>query len=145
MFEIDNKILTVKLNENFYGNYLSCLFAMTLDFLQVNEIKNRYFFQSYKLSNLANTIFFRPRCGDGLWVLYLLPISIVISVIRHPIIASDTYKLISLCCIGFVISSIEIWYKKFISQKLNILSFGNFFGTFLTAFAAHIYLQKGMI
>lgn len=76
-------------------------------------------------------------------MLFLLPLSIIISVIRHPLTAMPTYKLISLCSIGFMVASIMILYKIFKSQKLTILNMGNLFGTILTSLVIHAHLQTG--
>lgn len=90
-------------------------------------------------------ICFRPGAGSGLWVLFLLPISIMVSVIKHPIVVMPIYKLTSLCCIGFVITSLQICSKIYRSQQLKVLSFGNLLGTMFTTVAIHTYLHKGTI
>lgn len=75
--------------------------------------------------------------------MFLLPISILISAIRHPLTAMPTYKLTALCSIGIMVASIVILYKIYKDQKLTILNVGNLFGAVLTALVIQAYLQTG--
>lgn len=111
-------------------------------FFQINDIKPRYNHFRF-LQYLLTLICFRPGADNGGWVLFLLPLSIIISAIRHPLTAMATYKLISLCSIGLMVASIMILYKIFKGHKLTILNKGHVFGTILTAFVIHAHLQRG--
>lgn len=85
----------------------------------------------------------RAGAGNGAWVLCLLPISIIASAMRHPIILTPTYKLISLCCIGFLTTSLIIAYKTYKMQVIKALNIWTLLNAALTTFIIHIYFWKG--
>lgn len=97
----------------------------------------------YLLLICKGDIYCRPGAEDGLWVLFLLPVSVITSMIQNPIILSETYKFVSLCCIGIILASIIIAYKKYKKQRLNVFNYGALLGAVVTTLIIHIFLGKG--
>ncbi|XP_018566996.1 dolichol kinase [Anoplophora glabripennis] len=86
----------------------------------------------------------RPKADNGLWVLFLLPLSLIISSLRHPVVLTPTYKLSSLLSIGLILTSIVIVFHKREDQKLKIINKWNMLILLLTILF-HIFLEKGLI
>nr|CAI5818600.1 unnamed protein product [Callosobruchus analis] len=85
----------------------------------------------------------RPGAGSGLWVLFLLPLAVIISTVKHPIIATPTYKLAALLCTGFILTSIIITYQKYKIRRLKIVSLWTLLAVGVTSGLFQICIRKG--
>ncbi|KAG5885892.1 hypothetical protein JTB14_019151 [Gonioctena quinquepunctata] len=92
-----------------------------------------------------NNMKVRPDADEGIWVLFLLPLSIIISTLKHPIISTPTYKLASLVCMGMVFTSIVISFHNFKNQKLKVFSIWTLLASATTSVLFFICLHKGLI
>ncbi|KAJ8960605.1 hypothetical protein NQ318_013897 [Aromia moschata] len=68
----------------------------------------------------VNDIKTRPNAGDGVWVLFLLPVSLIVSSFKHPIVLTPTYKLSSILSTGLLLTSALVAFQKYKNQKLRI-------------------------
>ncbi|KAJ8965414.1 hypothetical protein NQ314_004167 [Rhamnusium bicolor] len=84
----------------------------------------------------------RPNAADGVWVLYLLPLSLIISTIKHPIIATPTYKLASLLSTGLLLTSAVIAVQKSKNQRLKIINTWTILVLLLTSVLFHVCFHK---
>nr|CAH7730740.1 unnamed protein product [Callosobruchus chinensis] len=96
-----------------------------------------------QVNNLVEEIKTRPGAGSGLWVLFLLPSAVIISTVKHPIIATPTYKLAALLCTGFILTSIIITYQKYKIQRLKIINLWTLLAVGVTSALFQVCLQKG--
>ncbi|XP_050293583.1 dolichol kinase [Anthonomus grandis grandis] len=92
---------------------------------------------------VKNNFSARPSTGRGLWVLFLLPISLIISLIRHPITVTPTYKLATLVSFTLLCNSLYIVIKCFKREKLKILNTYSTFIAISTGCLFHVCLHKG--
>ncbi|KAJ8985327.1 hypothetical protein NQ317_008357 [Molorchus minor] len=84
----------------------------------------------------------RPNANDGVWVLFLLPVSLIISTLKHPIVSTPTYKLSSLLSVGLILISTVISFQRHKNQRLKILNTWTILAFLLTSFLFHICLHK---
>lgn len=71
---------------------------------------------------ILNEIQARPGASDGLWILFLLPLSIILSALKNPFVLTTTYKLTSLMCIGLIFTSFVILLQNRQIKKIKTFS-----------------------
>ncbi|XP_056637122.1 dolichol kinase [Diorhabda sublineata] len=94
---------------------------------------------------IRNNIKQRPNSDSGLWVLFLLPISVILSTLKHSIIATPTYKLASLVCTGMIIVSVIITIQKYKNKILTILTPWTVIAFLIITLLFHISLEKDLV
>ncbi|XP_057654166.1 dolichol kinase [Diorhabda carinulata] len=94
---------------------------------------------------IRNNIKQRPNSDTGLWVLFLLPISVILSTLKHSIIATPTYKLASLVCTGMIIVSVIITIQKYKNKILTILAPWTVIAFLIITLLFHISLGKDLV
>ncbi|CAH1119357.1 unnamed protein product [Phaedon cochleariae] len=92
-----------------------------------------------------NKITVRPGADSGLWALFLLPLSVIISTIKHSIIATPTYKLASLVCMGMMLTSVIISMQKWKNQKLKVINIWIVLASLFTTSLCLLCLHKGFV
>ncbi|CAH1112968.1 unnamed protein product [Psylliodes chrysocephalus] len=94
---------------------------------------------------LKNDFQLRAGSRSGLWMLFLLPLSIIISAFKHSITTTPTYKLASLICTGMVLVSFTIILQRNKNQKLNLLNIWNIGALIVTSVLFHMCFQRGWL
>ncbi|KAL1506238.1 hypothetical protein ABEB36_005635 [Hypothenemus hampei] len=77
---------------------------------------------------MKNSFVTRPNAGNGLWVFLLLPISLIVSSLKHPIILTPTYKVTTTLLPSLICNSAYIimqCYKNKKISSLNVWSLGS--------------------
>ncbi|CAH1285331.1 unnamed protein product [Diabrotica balteata] len=93
----------------------------------------------FRINNL------KPRptsSSNGLWIQFLLPLSVIISVFKHSITTTPTYKLASLICTGMIFVSLIISMQKYRKQRLKVFSLWTILALAATSALFHICLHK---
>lgn len=87
-------------------------------------------------------LIFRPNAGTGIWVLFLLPTSILIALFKNPQILSHTYKLATIASIGIIITNIILLTQK---ARFNNLKIGipHYISIIFMSFLFHVCLHRG--
>lgn len=97
----------------------------------------------FNKKSLTFFLFCRAGSRSGLWMLFLLPLSIIISAFKHSITTTPTYKLASLICTGMVLVSFTIILQRNKNQKLNLLNIWNIGVLIVTSVLFHMCFQRG--
>ncbi|XP_060525851.1 dolichol kinase [Cylas formicarius] len=87
----------------------------------------------------------RPDATDGLWVLPLLPASLIVSFIRHSIIATPTYKLTVLIAVGLLCTSLAIIFYRKRNESLKTFSPCAVAVAIFVGCLFHVCLHKGWL
>ncbi|XP_023019763.2 dolichol kinase isoform X1 [Leptinotarsa decemlineata] len=93
---------------------------------------------------IINDMKVRPGADSGLWALFLLPLSIIISTFKHPITSTPTYKLASLVCFGILLTSTIIVVHKLKEQKLTVFSLWTVLASAISSTVFFICFNKGL-
>lgn len=94
---------------------------------------------------IRNNIKQRPNSDTGLWVLFLLPISVITSTLKHSITSTPTYKLASLVCTGMIIVSVIISIQKYKNKRLTILEPWTITALLTVSMLFHISFGKDLV
>lgn len=94
---------------------------------------------------VKNNFFVRPSSRNGLWVFFLLPISIIISLMKHPVILTPHYKFATLVSFTLICNSLYIISRYIKNQKLKIIHICPLTISVLTGTLFNICLHKGWI
>lgn len=92
---------------------------------------------------VKNKFSVRPNTGEGLWVFFLLPLSLIIATIRHPIILTPTYKLVTLISFTLLCNSLYIIAKCIRNERLKAISGWSIGIAVATGCLYNICLHKG--
>ncbi|KAF7281629.1 dolichol kinase [Rhynchophorus ferrugineus] len=92
-----------------------------------------------------NSFSVRPNAESGIWVFFLLPISLIVSLIRHPIILTPTYKLATLTSLTLFCNSLYVILCCYKKQRLQIFNVWPFLISLLTSSLFNICLHKGWL
>lgn len=79
-----------------------------LHYVKTHKMHLRYVVtrKSMTFGDTLKLSFFRPKTSLGLWLIFLFPLTLIVSVGVHSVISTATYKLASIFSFGLICSSI---------------------------------------
>ncbi|CAG9772889.1 unnamed protein product [Ceutorhynchus assimilis] len=92
---------------------------------------------------LKNNFSVRPNGSQGLWALFLLPITLIVSSLSHPIILTPTYKLTTVIAFALLCNSVYVVVKCLNNERLKIINVWMLIIAFITGCLFNVWLQKG--
>lgn len=92
-----------------------------------------------------NNFVVRPNTSNGLWAFLLIPLAVITSSIRHPIILTPTYKLTALVSFTLLCNSFYIIVKCLKNERLKVLNVWSLAIAISTGCLFHICLHKGWL